>query len=1095
MPQKECPETHSSYVSQLVFGWIDPMLVLGYKEPLTREKLWDLTPSNTSHDIVAQFDSWDITKKKETQPKSVYMPSFLFALIKCFWGDFLIAIVQKTISDLLTICVQDTPVQTHNYELNSVLFSALKMTSKERQGSTVGEIVNLMAIDTQRFVDLMPYVIMLYSGPLQIALSLYFLSEVIGISVVGGVAVMVLLVPVNAFIATISRKLQFKDMKFKDERTKLMNEILNGIKVLKLYAWEVPFGEMVQGIRNKEVNVLKTLAYYMAGITFVWTCAPFMVCFLCSMILQWGIGGTNPMVALLPHCAVHNCFPIDLLFEFKTDESITIENGDFSWGGAEDGKTLADINLSVPHGQLVAVVGQVGAGKSSLISAILGEMNKQNGKINIQGSIAYVPQQAWIQNATIKDNILMYKPNKPKFYDQILEACALKSDLEILPGGDQIEIGEKGINLSGGQKQRVSLARAVYHNSNIYLLDDPLSAVDSHVGKHIFDEVIGPTGILKDKTRIFVTNGISYLPQCDTVLVLKDGLISETGSYEELLSKKGAFSDFLVNYLTQDQSNIDERDLEHIDEILAQVPGGEIIQRNFNQRQFQMLGLGTMLGAFGMAYGSMRASSILHKLMLDSVLKSPMSFFDTTPIGRIVNRFSKDINVMDVSIVMNFRGWVSTFMQVVSIIIVDVIETPLILVILLPASILYYFVQKVYIASSRQLKRLESVTRSPIYNHFSESVTGASSIRAYGVQDIFVKEAFKRVDTNMICYYPSVVANRWLAVRLEFVGNLIVFFAALFAVMARDSLDSGSVGLSVSYAMSITSSLNWMVRMSSELETNIVSVERILEYSSLETEAEWDSDYNRENTSWPQEGKISFQNYETRYREDLDLVLKGISCNIESGEKIGICGRTGAGKSSLTLALFRIIEATGGSIFIDDVEISRLGLHNLRSRLTIIPQDPVLFSGLLRENLDPFKTHTDAEIWSALEHAHLKTYVSSLASGLEHEVSEGGENLSVGQRQLICLARALLRKTKILVLDEATAAIDLETDDLIQETIRKEFKDCTILTIAHRLNTIMDSTRIIVLDKGVISEFDTPENLLQDKKTIFFGMAKDAGLV
>ncbi|KAG1674187.1 Multidrug resistance-associated protein 1 [Nymphon striatum] len=675
--KKECPETHSSYVSQLVFGWIDPMLVLGYKEPLTREKLWDLTPSNTSHDIVAQFDSywdiemqkaektgWDITKKKETQPKSVYMPSFLFALIKCFWGDFLIAIVQKTISDLLTFVnpqmlnliisfvssndplwkgILYALIVFVSAELQSLFMSqyfirmyvmamkmrmaiiaavyrkALKMTSKERQGSTVGEIVNLMAIDTQRFVDLMPYVIMLYSGPLQIALSLYFLSEVIGISVVGGVAVMVLLVPVNAFIATISRKLQFKDMKFKDERTKLMNEILNGIKVLKLYAWEVPFGEMVQGIRNKEVNVLKTLAYYMAGITFVWTCAPFMVS-LASFTMFVLIDEKNILTANVAFVSLSLFnllrFPLNMLPSLITyliqvsvsitrlnkylrgeeinetdishhhlgDESITIENGDFSWGGAEDGKTLADINLSVPHGQLVAVVGQVGAGKSSLISAILGEMNKQNGKINIQGSIAYVPQQAWIQNATIKDNILMYKPNKPKFYDQILEACALKSDLEILPGGDQIEIGEKGINLSGGQKQRVSLARAVYHNSNIYLLDDPLSAVDSHVGKHIFDEVIGPTGILKDKTRIFVTNGISYLPQCDTVLVLKDGLISETGSYEELLSKKGAFSDFLVNYLTQDQSNIDERDLEHIDEILAQVPGGEIIQRQISKR-------------------------------------------------------------------------------------------------------------------------------------------------------------------------------------------------------------------------------------------------------------------------------------------------------------------------------------------------------------------------------------------------------------------------------------------------------------------------------------------------------------------------------
>lgn len=415
--------------------------------------------------------------------------------------------------------------------------------------------------------------------------------------------------------------------------------------------------------------------------------------------------------------------------------------------------------------------------------------------------------------------------------------------------------------------------------------------------------------------------------------------------------------------------------------------------------------------------------------------------------------------------------------------------------VIIPIGFIYYFIQKFYISTSRQLKRLESVTRSPIYSHFSETLAGVNTIRAYKAEKKFLQISNNFVDSNHCYFYPSNVSNRWLAIRLEFCGNCIVFFAALFAVMGRDDLNPGSVGLSVSYALSITATLNWLVRMSSELETNIVSVERMAEYTRAEREAEWEIEHNRPTSYWPTSGEVTFDRYSTRYRPGLDLVLKNICCQIKSGEKVGIVGRTGAGKSSLTLSLFRIIEGISGSIIIDDIDISKIGLHDLRSKLTIIPQDPVLFSGTLRMNLDPFNKYSDEEVWTALEHSHLKTYVSSLESGLQHKISEGGENLSVGQRQLICLARALLRKTKVLVLDEATAAIDLETDDLIQTTIREEFADCTILTIAHRLNTIMDYNRVLVLDQGTIKEFDRPESLLQNKESIFYGMAKDARLV
>ncbi|KAK7111848.1 hypothetical protein V1264_011414 [Littorina saxatilis] len=503
----------------------------------------------------------------------------------------------------------------------------------------------------------------------------------------------------------------------------------------------------------------------------------------------------------------------------------------------------------------------------------------------------------------------------------------------------------------------------------------------------------------------------------------------------------------------------------------------------------------TFSGALMVALGSRIASKQMHQGMLVTVLRLPMTFFDTTPLGRVLNRFSKDVDTVDTVLPERMSMWLRCLLQVIGTVVVISMSTPIFLALIVPLGILYFIVQRFYVATSRQLKRLESTSRSPIYSHFGETITGASTIRAFNQQERFIQQSESKVDENQVCYYPSIVSNRWLAIRLEFVGNCIIFFASLFAVLGREHLSPGIVGLSVSYAMNVTQTLNWMVRMTCELETNIVAVERVKEYTEAPTEAPWEIPEKKPDPAWPQDGVIEFKDYQTRYREGLDLVLKGINCSIKSGEKIGIVGRTGAGKSSLTLALFRIIESAEGQISVDDIGIGSIGLHDLRSKLTIIPQDPVVFSGSLRMNLDPFDKHTDEDLWKALEHAHLKNFVQGLPAGLLYECTEGGENLSVGQRQLLCLARALLRKTKVLILDEATAAVDLETDDLIQGTIRTEFAECTVLTIAHRLNTIMDYTRILVLDAGKIAEFDAPQTLLQNSDSIFYGMAKDAGLV
>ncbi|NXI81975.1 MRP2 protein, partial [Rhipidura dahli] len=489
------------------------------------------------------------------------------------------------------------------------------------------------------------------------------------------------------------------------------------------------------------------------------------------------------------------------------------------------------------------------------------------------------------------------------------------------------------------------------------------------------------------------------------------------------------------------------------------------------------------------AQGAMRASRVMHQQLLSNILRVPMSFFDTTPTGRIVNRFAKDIFTVDETIPMSFRSWLSCFMAIISTLIMICLATPFFAVVIVPLSVFYYFVLRFYVSTSRQLRRLDSVTRSPIYSHFGETVSGLSVIRAYGHQERFLKQNETTMDINQKSVYSWIISNRWLAIRLEFVGSLVVFFSALLAVIAKGTLEGGIVGLSVSSALNVTQTLNWLVRTSSELETNIVAVERVHEYTKVKNEV------RKPGSRQPPAAQLgaSRKAHQSKMESICSVFYSAVSWSKKLFPQVGVVGRTGAGKSSLTNCLFRVLEAAGGKIIIDEVDIATIGLHDLRKNLTIIPQDPVLFTGSLRMNLDPFDQYSDEEVWKALELAHLKTYVQGLPEGLLHLVSEGGENLSVGQRQLVCLARALLRKAKILILDEATAAVDLETDHLIQTTIQREFADCTVLTIAHRLHTIMDSNRVMVLQAGQIVEFDSPEELLM-KEGIFSAMAKDAGI-
>ncbi|KAM6105939.1 LOW QUALITY PROTEIN: ATP-binding cassette sub-family C member 2 [Pterocles gutturalis] len=1164
---------------------------------------------------------------------------------------FLAALIQSLcLQQYFTLCFQ-LGINVRASLIAAIYKKALTMSSTTRKESTVGETVNLMSADAQRFMDMANFLHQLWSSPLQIILSIVFLWGELGPSVLAGIAVMVLLIPINALLVTKAKTIQVRNMKNKDERMKIMNEILNGIKILKLFAWEPSFEKRVNEIRARELKDLVNFSYLQSISIFVFTCAPFLVS-LASFAVYVLVDENNILdaqkaftsislfnvlrfpMAMLPlvlSSLVQTKVSNERLERYLGGEdldtsaihhnpipgsAVRFSEATFAW--EQDGNAaIRDVTLDITPRSLVAVVGAVGSGKSSLVSAMLGEMENIKGHINIQGSLAYVPQQAWIQNATLRDNILFGSELDEARYQQVIKACALLPDLELLPAGDQTEIGEKGINLSGGQKQRVSLARAVYSNADIYILDDPLSAVDAHVGNYLFEHVLGPKGLLQNKTRILVTHSVRFLPQVDNIVVLVAGAVSEHGSYSTLLANKGAFAQFLSSYGSQEEDASEENttagalsvDEEQGDEnIEPSVEDGpddvvtmtlkreaSIRQREFSRslsksstnsrkkaqeeppnklkgqqliekeavetgkvkfsmymRYLRAVGLWysfwvTMgyaahyaayvgsnlwlsewtddaqryqnqtypegqqdlrIGVFGAlgvsqalfllfatllsARSAMRASRIMHQQLLSNILRVPMSFFDTTPTGRIVNRFAKDIFTIDETIPMSFRTWLSCLMGIISTLLMICLATPFFALIIIPLSIFYYFVLRFYVSTSRQLRRLDSVTRSPIYSHFGETVSGLSVIRAYGHQERFLQQNESTMDINQKSVYSWIISNRWLAIRLEFVGSLVVFFSALLAVIAKGTLEAGIVGLSVSSALNVTQTLNWLVRTSSELETNIVAVERVHEYTKVKNEALWVTE-RRPPRGWPSKGEIQFVDYKVRYRPELELVLQGITCNIGSTEKVGIVGRTGAGKSSLTNCLFRVLEAAGGTIFIDEVDIATIGLHDLRQNLTIIPQDPVLFTGTLRMNLDPFDEYTDEEVWKALELAHLKTYMKDLPEGLLHLVSEGGENLSVGQRQLLCLARALLRKAKILILDEATAAVDLETDHLIQTTIRSEFADCTVLTIAHRLHTIMDSNRVMVLQAGRIVEFDSPEELLK-KQGAFSAMAKDAGI-
>uniref|UniRef100_A0A0X3Q2S8 ABC-type glutathione-S-conjugate transporter n=2 Tax=Schistocephalus solidus TaxID=70667 RepID=A0A0X3Q2S8_SCHSO len=1303
-----------------------------------------------------------------------------------------------------------TALSARSALMASIYRKTLKLSSESRGDYTAGQIVNFLTVDVDRLLEVMTYIHVTWTALIQFTVAVSLLWAQLGVSMLAGLAVMILFFPLNGIVMWLTQKFEAKEMVWKDERMKCLTETLSGIKIIKLYAWEEAFEKLVTQLRNSELRQLLLGSVSWGVVEANWTLAPFVVLlatfssYVARLRPEECINGTStkdgiqglltpekifvslslfnllrvpltnlPYIISLVVMAYVSIRRLGLFFmaEELNEDSVTrfggsanlsgtaLEFYDASFSWERNGPlVLKKLSFTIPRGSLVAVIGSVGSGKSSLLSACLGELYRRSGIAQQWATLAYTSQSAWIQHQSLRENILFGAPYDPVLYATVIEACQLEEDIQHLPEGDATEVGERGLTLSGGQKQRVALARAVYQQRDIYLLDDPLAAVDVHVGQRLFERVIGPRGVLKDRTRIFVTNAYHWLSSCDRILVLDKAKVAYFGTFRELKSSSAARFLFSMKYsegsdLSTDTSSVDALETPaqigdrfsyrsiptdqetnppffrkyssswHSapvkvtyasimkrqgystaanslprEELLPPVscfqvdksplkksfspnlsprspatisqevteseslgssssePTEEIIPVNaarledsaeelvivndanfrttqqneedilqgrvslqaymayivargifltliaaiayvvfagimaFSNKWLQdfaddkkltaagkilinpeanqssryeaahallsisnyYLGIYSWLGLFltvcicvfvtVSVASSFKASKDLHGRMLSRVLHAPCYFFDTTPQGRILNRFSFDIDNIDHhlphSITEVFSYVVDT---IVTLVVVFITIRPWYFGLgsFVVFSTLYISIQMFYLPISRQSRRLNAITRSPLLAHCSEtaaSLLGASVVRAHGKVEDFVAAADRLIDNNALFVFIRSVSNRWLDFRLDMLNCVFLTFTAVLTVAMREEMPPGMAGFLISYVLAVPESLSWLVKMTAQMESSAVAIERVKEYMEIEQEAAWDSGPGSPPPpDWPSaccavELIDATVKYVPQQRDDdntTTTTTTGASVDLQTREKsialrrvnlklsgrpdervVGIVGRTGAGKSTLAAALFRLVEAERdtsvlvedstdgthadhrpGPIYVDHVDISKLGLHEVRSRFSILPQDPVLFTGTLRFNLDPFGVLGDADLWRALEKAHLGDWVHSLPAGLDHHCGESGSALSAGQKQLICLARVLLScggRVRLLVLDEATSAMDPNTDRLVMSTLLSDvFKDATILIIAHRLSTIRTADRIIVMSYGRVVESGRPDELLQDPNSLF----------
>lgn len=1068
---------------------------------------------------------------------------------------------------------------------------------------STGEVLNFMSTDMDRIVNSCPSFHAFWSIPFQIIVTLYLLYQQVGVAFLAGVGFSIVLIPINKCIATQIGKLSTKMMSYKDERILIISELLKGIRIIKFFVWEEFFMRKVGAVRSKEMKYLAWRKYLDALCVYFWATTPVLITFLTFLTYVYlGNKLTAPVVftsiALLNMLITPlNAFPwvlngltealvsirrvekLLMLPDCDTDSyynqnhmndkpgTLIIQNGNFYWG--EPNFCLSNINLNIKEGQLVGVIGKVGSGKSSLLSAFLAELEKTSGSVfcaDHEQGIAYVAQTPWLQQGTLQENILFGEPYIPQRYWSVIESCALTTDLESLPGRDNTGIGDGGSTLSGGQKARVALARAVYQNCSVYLLDDVLSAVDPYVAKHIYTHCI--CGLLKLKTRILCTHQTKYLINADWIVMLDEGKIVKQGppsevlpNYVELLTDaeldKSEVSDKLpaISVIKKSESLdtilLDEKKdtgsiefkiyLKYFSAIgyilmplilisivlmqgsrnlvdlwlsywvsnlsnnstnasVVEVPVVEFPENDSTMFYITVYcalaganSIFTLFRAFLFAFGGLAAAKKMHDKLLTTVVLAKTYFFDTTPVGRIINRFSSDVYTIDDSLPFILNILLAQFFNVVGTVFITIYGLPWVWLVLAPLIPIYHWLQNHYRLTSRELKRLTSLSLSPLYTHFNDTLQGLATIRAFRVSSRFKHDNGCYLECNQKAQLSSFAASQWLSLRLQLIGVAMVTSVGFLAIVQHhlDFADAGFIGLAISYALTLTGSLGGVVNAFTETERELISVERLAQYypqadGGLEVEKQLS--LVSVPYGWPAQGVIIFNNVFFRYRDHLPYSLVDVSFSTRPCERIGVIGRTGAGKSSLIAALFRLNELSEGLITIDTVNTRMMSLQELRSRMGVIPQDPFIFSGSVRLNLDPKGKHTDSELWDALGKASLTSTVTSLG-GLNATLKK--DSLSKGQMQLLCLARALLRNAKILCIDEATANVDEDTDRIIQEMIRNNFKQSTVITIAHRVKTVLDSHRVLVMSNSQVLEFDTPANLLKDRSSYFYQVVNE----